>query len=130
MAMSDDHKQALAQGRLEARAIKAYLAAVGGRKRGRPVTRESLTARIERLEGQIAAESNPLKALDMRQARLDAERQLAAMSESVDLDALEADFVAHAADYSTRKGISYAVWREAGVPADVLKKAAVPRTRS
>ena len=130
MAMSDDHKQALAQGRLEARAIKSYLAAVGGRKRGRPVTRESLTARIERLEAQIASESNPLKALDMRQARLDAERQLAAMSESVDLDALEAKFVAHAADYSTRKGISYAVWREAGVAADVLKKAAVPRTRS
>jgi hypothetical protein len=130
MAMSDDHKQALAQGRLEARAIKAYLAAVGGRKRGRPVTRESLTARIERLEAQIASEPNPLKALDMRQARLDAERQLAAMSESVDMDALEAEFVAHAADYSTRKGISYAVWREAGVPADVLKKAAVPRTRS
>lgn len=130
MAMSDDHKQALAQGRLEAREIKAYLAAVGGRKRGRPVTRESLTARIERLESQIAAEPNPLKALDMRQARMDAERQLAAMAESVDLDALEAGFVAHAAAYSARKGISYAVWREAGVPADVLKKAGIRRTRA
>jgi hypothetical protein len=128
MAMTDDHKQALAQGRLEARQIKAYLAALGNRKRGRPITRESVTARIERLNTQIAAETNPLKALDMRQARLEAERQLAALEDPVDLTALEAGFTAHAAAYSERKGISYAAWREAGVPAAVLKKAGVTRT--
>ncbi len=127
MAMSDEHKAALAQGRLEARSIKAYLSALGGRKRGRPVTRESLTARIEQLESQIAAELNPLKALDLRQARLEAERRLAGFEDTVDLDALEAAFVAHAAAYSGRKGVSYAAWREAGVPAAVLKKAGVPR---
>ena len=129
MAMSDEHKKALAQGRLESRAIKAYLGALGSRKRGRPVTRESLTVRIGRMEGQIAAETNPLKALDLRQARLEAERRLAGLDDAVDIDALEAEFVAHAAVYSDRKGITYAAWREAGVPAAALKKAGVSRTR-
>ena len=129
MAMSDDHKAALAQGRLESRVIKAYLGALGGRKRGRPVTRESLTARIERLESQTAVETNPLKALDLRQARLEAEQRLTGLDDTVDLAALEAGFVSHAAAYGGRKGITYAAWREAGVPAAVLKKAGVARTR-
>lgn len=129
MAMSDEHKAALAQGRLEARSIKAYLGVVGNRKRGRPVTRESLSARIDRLENQIAGTSNPLKALDYRQARLDAQQRLTRLEDPVDLGALEAGFVAHAAAYSDRKGISYPAWREAGVPAEVLKKAGVARTR-
>ncbi len=128
MAMSDEHKAALAQGRLESRAIKAYLSVLGSRKRGRPVTRESLTARIERIKSQIAAETNPLKALDLRQARLEAEQRLVGIDDAVDIEALEAGFVAHAATYSDRKGITYAAWREAGVPAVALKKAGVART--
>ena len=128
MAMSNEHKTALAQGRLEARAIKAYLGAIGTRKRGRPVTRETLTARIQRLDGQIVTEPNPLKALDLRQARLEAQQHLTRFEDAVDLNALEKEFVAHAAAYSGRKGISYAAWREAGVPAAALQKAGVRRT--
>ncbi|MEE8496935.1 MAG: hypothetical protein V3S62_00195 [Acidimicrobiia bacterium] len=128
MAMSDEHKAALAQGRQEARAIKAYLGAVSGRKRGRPVTRESLMARIERLDTQISSEANLLKALDHRQARIEAEQRLAVIEDPIDLEALEAGFVAHAAAYSERKGISYTAWREAGVPAAALKKAGIART--
>ena len=33
MAMSKEHKDALAQGRLEARSVKAYLDALGNKKR-------------------------------------------------------------------------------------------------
>ncbi len=127
MAMSDEHKAALAQGRQEARAIKAYLGAVAGRKRGRPVTRESLMARIERLDAQISSETNLLKALDHRQARIEAEQRLAVIEDPVDLEALEAGFVAHAGAYSERKGISYAAWREAAVSPAVLKKAGIGR---
>ena len=128
MAMSDEHKAALAQGRLESRAIKAYLGALGGRKRGRPVTRESLTARIQRLESQTTIETNPLKALDMRQARIEAEQRLAGLDDTFDMNALEAEFVVHAAAYSGRKGITYPAWREVGVPAATLKMAGVTRT--
>jgi hypothetical protein len=127
MAMSDEHKEALARGRTEARDIKAYLAALGSRKPGRPVTAESLQARITRLEDKITMETNPLKAVEHRQARLDAEQALAAMSDPVDLSSLEAGFVAAASGYSARKGISYAAWREVGVPAAVLRKAGVSR---
>ncbi len=41
--------------------------------------------------------------------------------------ALEADFVKAAKNYSERKGISYAAWREAGVDAGVLKAAGLRR---
>lgn len=127
MAMSDEHKAALKRGRQEARAITAYLEALANRKPGRPVTKESVTARIARLEEKIAAEQNPLKAVEHRQARLDAERILAELEDPVDMAALEAGFVAAAAGYSERKGITYAAWREAGVPAAVLGQAGIKR---
>jgi hypothetical protein len=44
-------------------------------------------------------------------------------------DAIRAGFVKHAAAYSGRKGIGYAVWREAGVPAAVLRDAGITRRR-
>jgi hypothetical protein len=45
----------------------------------------------------------------------------------VDLSALEREFAKVAQAYSQRKGISYAAWRELGVPADVLKRAGIGR---
>lgn len=127
MAMSDEHKAALAAGRRESRAIKAYLEMLAARRPGRPVTPETLKARIKDLEQKIAAESNPLKSVDLRQARLDAEAALARAKETADSTAVEAEFARHAKGYSTRKGITYAAWREAGVPAAVLKKAGISR---
>lgn len=127
MAMSDEHKAALKQGREESRAIKAYLDALGSRKPGRPVTKDSVTARIARLEEKIASEENALKAVEYRQARLEAEQQLAELDDPVDMAALELGFAEVVAAYSDRKGISYAAWREAGVPAAVLKKGGVKR---
>jgi len=40
---------------------------------------------------------------------------------------LEAAFIAALPGYSTRKHISYAAWREAGVPARVLRAAGIRR---
>jgi hypothetical protein len=128
MAMTDDHKAALAQGRREASAIKAYLQALGSRKRGRPITPDTLMRRIKDLEARIAAETNPLKAVDLRQARIDAEASLKNLKGSADLPNLEAGFVRHAKTYSSRKDISYAAWREAGVPPAVLAKAGITRS--
>ena len=127
MAMSAEHKAALAAGRRESRAIKDYLEAMAARRPGRPVTAETLAARIKDLEKRIGEETNPLKAVDLRQARIDAERALESAKESADSAALEAAFIRHAKTYSKRKGIAYAAWREAGVPAAVLKKAGITR---
>ena len=130
MAMSAQHKAALAQGRREGRAIKQYLEALGNRRPGRPVTPERLREKITSLESRIAEEPDPLKALEMRQDRIDAEAALARAEATEDFAALEEAFVKHAKDYSERKGISYSAWRESGVAAEVLRRAGIARTRA
>ena len=129
MAMSDEHKAALAQGRREGRAVKHYLKLVGSRRPGRPVTKDSLEKRIAGLSDKIAAESDPLKKLELIQSRIDAEDQMEEIAEAVDADAVEKEFIEVARSYSERKGISYSAWREAGVSAQTLREAAIPRTR-
>jgi hypothetical protein len=125
--MSDEHKAALAEGRRQSRALKRYLEALGTRRPGRPVTPETLRLRLERVEIRIAAESDPLKRLDLVQQRIDVETQLEHMDDAADIEALEAGFVEYAKAYSVRKGITYAAWREVGVPAAVLKEAGIRR---
>lgn len=127
--MSDEHKAAIAKGRIESRAIKTYLSAVAGKRPGRPVTPESLRAKLAGLQQRLESESDPMKRLELVQARLDAVDQLATVDESLDLEAIEADFIRHAKSYSNRKGISYAAWREVGVTAPVLQSAGIARTR-
>lgn len=129
MPMSEEHKAALAQGRRESRAIKSYLQALGSRRPGRPVTAESVQKRIAAIDERIAAETDPLKQLDLRQERIDAEETLKEVEAKQDIEELEAGFIEVAKSYSERKGISYTAWRQVGVPASVLKQAGVPRTR-
>lgn len=129
MAMSDEHKAALAQGRRESRAVKTYLEALASKRPGRPVTPESIRQKVESLEARITSESDPLKRLELRQSRLDAEEALESAEASANLEQLEADFAEVAKSYSDRKGISYSVWRDEGVPSSVLKAAGIPRTR-
>lgn len=129
MAMSAEHKAALAEGRRQSRSIKAYLSALGSRRPGRPVTAKSLKERIDGLEQKIAEEADPLRQVELRQQRIDAERTLATLGDQPDFAVLEKGFVEHAKAYSERKGISYTAWREAGVSADVLRRAGIPRTR-
>lgn len=127
MAMTDEHKAALAEGRRQARAIKAYLSALAARKPGRPATPESLRARLAKIEHDLTTVGDPLRRVDLIQRRLDTEKALEAATATIDMDALERGFVAAASGYSARKGISYAAWREAGVPAAVLKNAGIRR---
>lgn len=129
MAMSDEHKAALAQGRRESRAVKAYLEALGSKRPGRPVTPDSIRQKIDSLGERISSEPDPLKRLEYRQARLDAEEALEGAEASANLEELESEFVAVAKSYSERKGLSYSVWRDEGVSASVLKEAGIPRTR-
>ncbi len=127
--MSDDHKEALVRGRREGRIVKTYLQALRSRRPGRPVTGESVKARIAGLEERIEAETDELRRLELVQARIDAEEQLEALTKTVDMGQIEGEFIEVAKDYSDRKGISYPAWREAGVPAPILKKAGIARTR-
>jgi len=127
--MSDEHKEALAQGRKEARAIKAYLSALDSRKPGRPVSKEGLHTRLEKVSEKLAATDNPLETVDLIQSKLDIERTLSELENTQDVDSLEAGFIGNVASYSQRKGIGYTAWREFGVPATVLRKAGIKETR-
>lgn len=129
MPMSEQHKAALAQGRRESRAVKKYLTALNSRRPGRPVTVDGLKKKIDSIDTRLENEDDPLKVLDLRQERLDAEDSLEDLKSRQDLDELEKAFVSVAKSYSERKGISYTAWRQSGVPAAVLKKASIPRTR-
>ena len=126
--MSADHKQALAQGREEGRAVRHYLEALEAHrpKRGRKRTPETIQKRLATIEDQLAG-ADALTRLQLVQERMNLQAELETKQAKVDLTALEADFVKAAKGYSQRKGITYAAWREAGVDAAVLKKAGIGR---
>lgn len=128
--MTDEHKAALAKGRTQGRAVRDYLAALDAdRKPGRRMDRDTIESRIADIQNQIDAEGDPTKRVELIQKRLDLEGRLVDLQDEPDLEALEEGFVEAAAEYSERKGISYSAWREAGVPAAVLKRAGIRRTR-
>ena len=126
--MSDEHKAALAEGRAQGRAIRAYLEALETHrpKRGRKRTPESMRKRLDTLATETDGAS-PMKKLQLVQERMDIEKALATAEEVIDLTGLESDFVEAAATYSKSKGISYGAWREIGVPAAALKRAGIGR---
>ena len=127
--MSDAHKAALAEGRELGRAVRQYLEALDSTKpqRGRRRTPDSVRKRLAKLPDEIAT-ADAAKRVSLIQERIDLERELAELSNSTDIAALETGFVAAAKRYSEIKGLSYAAWREAGVPAAVLKAADIRRS--
>lgn len=126
--MSAEHKAALAAGRESSRAVRAYLEALEQNKpkRGRRRTRDSMEKRLTAIADEIPTAS-PMKRLSLIQERMDLETQLAGADQQVDLSDLEKGFVQHAADYSARKNISYAAWRELGITSATLKAAGIKR---
>lgn len=127
--MSEEHKEALARGRREARSIKAYLQALESRRPGRPVSKESLQRRLDKVNQKLDSTDNPLESVDLIQSRLDIEKSMAEVENAQDIESLEKGFVDTAASYSERKGVSYTAWREFGVPARVLREAGIKETR-
>ena len=106
MAMSQEHKDALARGRKESRAIKAYLKTIESRKPGRPVTKDSLNSRLATVNNKLETTDDPLKRLDLLQSRLDIEEALESVEEVANIDQIEADFVASAIGVFTAKRAS------------------------
>jgi len=127
--MSTEHKAALARGRSEGRIVKDYLEALRSNrpKRGRKRTPESIDRRLASVEQQLE-EANPLNELKLMQERRDLVAERNSLTNTVDISAVEDQFVDIAKDYSARQGISYATWREFGVPASVLRRAGVSRS--
>ena len=129
--VSEEVKTARARGQAQGRTVSSYLNALDSikPKRGRQRSAERMQARVAELPDEIA-QAKPLKRVHLIQELMDLEAELAKEEETVDISGAESEFIAIAAEYSERKGISYAAWREVGVPASVLKAAGVARTRS
>lgn len=126
--MSDEHKQALAKGRSEGKAVRAYLDGLRATKpqRGRKRTLDTVMKRMNAIDEELT-EASPIDELALVQERRDLLDEMAAMQNTIDIDALEAEFVKVAKSYSAAKGIAYASWRDVGVPAAVLKQADISR---
>ena len=130
--MSDAHKAALAEGREQGRAVRRYLEALEDNRprRGRKRTRETVERRLAAVEKSLM-EADPLSRLHLIQERQDLETELGGMDGAgVDLAEVEDAFIAAAAAYGRRRGISYAAWRDSGVPAAVLRRAGISRSAS
>ncbi len=127
--MSSEHKEALAIGRRQGRAVRDYLEALEAHKpkRGRKRTPDTIGARLETIAAEIEA-AGPLDRLIMLQEQKDLQAELEGMGEGFDITELEAEFIEVAAEYSEGKGISYGVWREIGVSAAVLRSAGIGRS--
>ena len=129
--MSAAHKRALAEGRQSAAVVDRYLAALHvPKRRGRQVSLATLQQRLATVEVDIKKTAGTARLFAAQQAR-DLRTRIAALANTAttDIKKLEADFVKVAKTFSERRGISYGAWRDAGVPAQVLKRAKVPRTR-
>ena len=126
--LSPEHKAAMADGRRQSRIVSKYLEALDTHKpkRGRRRTKESIAAKLSKIESQMA-EVSQIKRLELVQERIDLEKAMAGLDEEFDITGLEQDFAAVAAAYGQSKGISYSAWREIGVAPSVLEQAGIRR---
>jgi hypothetical protein len=129
--LSASHKQALAEGRTMSATVDRYLSAVNTpKRRGRKVSRDALVERLAEARARAKSATGVEKVLAAQDVR-DLQARIADMNDASgnDIKSLEAAFVKIAKRFGENRGIGYGAWRDAGVPATVLKKAGVARTR-
>ena len=114
----------------QARVIRRYLSAMEAGKPGRGGKRaqEAVTSRIAKVD-ELLVSADPLTRVHLTQERieLNAEQVRLGNGSPVDLAQLERDFVRVARGYSDRHGLTYAAWRQVGVPTEVLDRAGIHR---
>lgn len=127
-SMTPEHKAALAAGRAEGRAVRTYLEALERHRprRGRRRTPDAISRQLSSIEEQLAT-SDALSRLHLLKEKGDLEGELDRLRSGDDLVVLEKGFVKVAVAYGQRKGITYSVWRAAGVSPAVLQRAGVIR---
>ena len=129
--VTDEHKAAMKRGRQVSAAVDAYLKAVDQpKRRGRPVSVDELKSRQAKAKTELA-EADGLARLKLLQNIRDLNDRIAAFEndDSGDLQTLEDRFVEVGAEFAASQGIDYSTFRECGVPAEVLKRAGIKRTR-
>lgn len=101
--------------------VRRYLRLVT-QTHGKPRWPNPLT-RVEEIEVLLSdKDTDPIRRLDILQERIELRLMLAQRSGLV---TITEEFTQVGLDYSKRKGISYAAWRDYGVPASILKEAGI-----
>jgi hypothetical protein len=128
-SMTQDHKDALAAGRTQSRAVRAYLEALEKNppKRGRKRTLAKVRSELAEVANEMV-NADTLRRLELVQKRLDLQAEIARMENAVDPAALEPEFIAVAKAYSENKGISFEAWRTMGVSDATLRAAGITRS--
>ena len=129
--MSSAHKAALAEGRQMSSVVDRYLSALHvPKQRGRKVSLATLQNRLQAAEEKLKHASGVARLTAAQDVR-DLKNRIADLANrgATDLKSLEAGFIRVAKKFGEKRGIGYGAWRDAGVPAAVLKKAGVRRTR-
>lgn len=132
-SISEEQKKDMEYRREQRKIIDRYLDFLGSKakkKRGRPRSPETIERQLDVLQGKLDAAkgSNRLQYLQKKRKLLVDLEEITAPDLSED-DGAEAQdqFIEVAAEYSKHSGIEYETWRDADVPADVLKAAGVER---
>ncbi len=111
--------------------MRRYLEAVDAQRArpGRKRTAESVQRQFAETEAALA-KATALDRVHLLQRRIDLQSELDHLSLQGDDDVaeLEAAFIGALPGYSTRKHLTYPAWREAGVPARVLRAAGIRRS--
>jgi hypothetical protein len=129
--LSAAHKRALAEGRTMSAVVDRYLSAVNTpKRRGRKVSKTAMAQRLTDARAKAKSSTGVDKVLAAQDVR-DLETRIANIETATggDIKNLESAFVKIAKRFGENRGIGYGAWRDAGVPAVVLKKAGVARTR-
>lgn len=127
--MSDEHKEALATGRNQSRAVKAYLTGLKNNKpkRGRRRTAESINNRLAKIADELPT-ADALQEVLLLQEQVDLKKELKTIDKAADLSELEAEFIRVGLAYSTSKGIDHSTWKMVGVSTKTLAAAGIKRS--
>jgi hypothetical protein len=131
--LSAAHKRALAEGRTMSATVDRYLSSVNTpKRRGRKVSKASLQQRLVAAQSRAKTATGVDKVLAAQEVR-DLQTRISSMEgasgSGSDPKSLETAFVKIAKQFGENRGIGYGAWRDAGVPAPVLKRAGIARTR-
>lgn len=128
--VSDSQKKAMAKGRANSRIVKDYLEALSRNRprRGRKRTPDGIRKRLDLIANEID-DATQLAKLDMIQERINLEAKLNQLLAVEDITDKQKAFVSVAKEYSESRSITWAAWREMGVPAEVLDEAGLTRSK-
>ena len=126
--MSQAHKDALAEGRRDAHAVRRYLEYLATKSDGRTArhnTPEVLQERVDAKQQELNKADGVLEEVKLKSELAELQDRLdkAVAEASIDVDQLRRDFEHVAGRYSESHGINRKGWQAMGVPNDVLTNA-------